>query len=663
MFIKPCFVLLLAFIVQLQVSAQSVKAEDRPLAKPPQFGKITMEEMQMKACSFEKNAPAMNLVQYESVEFTVSPYGDFKLVTETTCRIKIFDKNGYKNASIVIPYVGRNRTSRITDIEASTYNLDEQGNIVVTKINRKDIFRDKAAEKDGLSTVRFAFPNVKEGSVIEYRYTRIEKNSYFIAPWFFQNDMPTQFSACKIKIPAYTILKKHLIALSDVEEGYHFNQSDYVQYRSTERSYCMRDVPSFRAEPFMSSLKDNLQRVEFSLMPGMSMFGMLFNSNLSWEMYNLVFLKSAFFGQQFNKNIPGTDKFIDSLKRYDSLADKVNAVYQYVKKNISWDKHYSFYADDLALVWKEKQGNSAEINISILNLLRKADIACYPVLFSTKENGKVDINFPNASQFNSMDVLVLNRDSIYILDGAESHTSFNVPPLNILNRNAFVVDKDNSKWIHIADDRRLLRDSASIVATLNDDGTLTGEAVISYYDLSRAAKMQEDNHAEDDDESNYLLSDAMDLKIDTSYQVDKDNESAPLKQVMKFHYDLPSTSEFYFLNPFLFSTFSKNPFTDTTRRTEIDFGANSSFNVHMEVTLPKTIKIEELTKNKIIRNTDTALLFSRRNDIIGNTLIVNSSFEINQPIFDKEDYSTISSFFKNIYAILNEQILLKRKEE
>ena len=73
----------------------------------------------MKECSFEKGAAAMNLVQYESVEFVVSNYGDYKLVTETICRIKIFNKNGFKQATVIIPYVGRNRTSKITDIEGN----------------------------------------------------------------------------------------------------------------------------------------------------------------------------------------------------------------------------------------------------------------------------------------------------------------------------------------------------------------------------------------------------------------------------------------------------------------------------------------------------------------------------------------------------------------
>ncbi|CAN5671162.1 hypothetical protein BH10BAC2_BH10BAC2_44950 [soil metagenome] len=145
---KLCFIVPYIFFLQLITAAQPQRAVSHTLITPPDFGKITLEELQIKECSFEKGAPAINLLQYESVEFVVSNYSDYKLVTETTCRIKIFNKNGFQHATIIIPYVGRNRTSKIIDIEGSTYNLDETGKIVAVMLNRKEIFRDKDAEKN-----------------------------------------------------------------------------------------------------------------------------------------------------------------------------------------------------------------------------------------------------------------------------------------------------------------------------------------------------------------------------------------------------------------------------------------------------------------------------------------------------------------------------------
>ena len=66
----------------------------------------------------------------------------------------------------------------------------------------------------------------------------------------------------------------------------------------------------------------------------------------------------------------------------------------------------TFYAGDIADAWNERSGNSADINLIILNLLRKAGIPCSPILVSTRNNGQVDEKFLSLSQFNGIDVLV-----------------------------------------------------------------------------------------------------------------------------------------------------------------------------------------------------------------------------------------------------------------
>lgn len=634
----------------------------QPLASFPEFGAVTVEELKMTDCPFEKGVSAMNIFVGESVDFTVSSYGDVRLEIVTTCKIKIFDKNGYDNATINIPYSGRTRNSRITDIEGSTYNLDDLGNIIKTDISKKEIYREKATEKNDLSTVKFTFPNLKPGSVIEYRYTRIEKDSYFIAPWFFQGEIPTAYSACKIKTPAFAGIETRLVTQNHVYKGSKTNKNFNIRWNTVEKSFSMNNIPAFSVEPFMSSAKDNLQRVEFSLVPESDFFGLGDSKNAKWKQYNSLFLKASFFGQQFEKDIPGTSAFIDSVKKIESIKDRVNAVYTYLKQNLSWDKQYTFYADNITTVWKDKTGNSAELNLILLNLLRSAGIDCYPILFSTRDNGKIDLDFPNVSQFNSVDVLVTDNEEFYVLDAAEKFVSYKIPPLTILNREAFIIDEENSRWITVEDSRMLISDSAFISAILNADGNLTGTAVITYADLSKAEKIKEENKKEETKVKDNVFSEASYLKIDTAYFTDKENALLPLKQTIQFHGELPSTDEFIFLNPFLVSTFEKNPFTDSSRKTDIDFGANSSSILHMEIFLPTEIEVLELNRNKIIRTSDSVLFFSRLNDTTSNVVIVDSRFEIKQAVFDKDSYPAISDFFRNVYGILNQEILLKRKK-
>jgi len=57
------------------------------------------------------------------------------------------------------------------------------------------------------------------------------------------------------------------------------------------------------------------------------------------------------------------------------------------------------------------------------------------------------------------------------------------------------------------------------------------------------------------------------------------------------------------------------------------------------------------------------MMFSCTNEYKNDTLFINSTFEIKYAIFLKEDYEMVRQFFKNVYTLLNNQILLKRKEQ
>jgi len=211
--------------------------------------------------------------------------------------------------------------------------------------------------------LRFTFPDVKAGCIIEYRYTITEKGSYFIAPWYFQDNIPNRLAACKINIPSYSSLEKRYIGSLPVEEGSSVNESKGFEQR-LQQSYAVRNTPSFTSEPFMGSSNDYKQRAEFLLNPYETFIeAAIKNSDAAWQYINARLLGSAYFGWQFDRPIKGTEAFIDSAKKLQTRADKVNAVYQYVKKHVQWDEYYSVYAGDLEQVWKDKEGSSGELNL------------------------------------------------------------------------------------------------------------------------------------------------------------------------------------------------------------------------------------------------------------------------------------------------------------
>jgi hypothetical protein len=370
---------------------------------------------------------------------------------------------------------------------------------------------------------------------------------------------------------------------------------------------------------------------------------------------------------QIEALIPGTENIIDSVKHILTKPDKINFIYQSVKKNLGWDENQSFYADDLKEVWKTKSANSAEMNLTILNLLRRAGIECYPLLVSTRNNGRTDPGFISLGQFNGIDILILDSANFYMLDGTQKYISYKTTPYNILNRPAFLIDTFQHKWVNIVDDRPLMKTNVVVKAEVNSEAHLKGEANITYFDHSKAIKLEDESKKKTDEEKEqedkeFIQKEFEDLVIDSLTVENENDELLPLIQKFNFTYKLSSTGDYFILDPFFLSSFRKNPFNDSIRHTDIDMGSNQSYTMYLHLKIPDTFIIDELPKNILVRSIDSSMLFKREIFRDGNTIVFRNSFDIQRPIYSKEEYFGIKEYFKRIYEVINDRIVLKKKK-
>lgn len=634
-----------------------------PQSGKPDFDHVTTADLALKECAFEKDAAAFYLLNYAKINFKLFTSGFYKVTTERKIRIKILNQKGFEYANVLIPHLGNKKTSKITDLDAFIYSLDSSGNIVKTKVEKKDIFKSQVTRTNNLNTVKFTFPDLKPGCIIEYSYEHVENETYDIDPWIFQSDIPVAASYCEVNYPNFSILDYRLGGQLAVN-GENYREWAIDSTKDTyKKVFFMKDIPSFKIEPLMTSVIDNLKRIEFSMNPvsNISMSrSTVIPTEKRWSSINSRLLGSYKFGMQFNIDIPGTEKIIDSIKQLKTSLAKIDAVYQCVKKQVAWDGHQTMYPGDINEVWKSGSGNSAEINIIILNLLNKLGINCCPVLISTRANGKTDTRFAHTSQFNGLDVLVVDSANYYVVDGSIKNQSFLIPPLNVLNRNVFAIMPDKYQWLNIADNRPLIRDSVYLTATLDKDGELKGEAINTFFDLSRRIRLSEDD--EQDDLNKDLTNDAPDFKIDTSWSINKDSESLPLIEHVQYHFSLPHTGNLFFLKPYLLNALQKNPFKDSTRSTDVDFGCNQRYVQITRISLPPEMIIENIPKSVIIRTADTSIAYSRKISQRANVLVIENEFSINQSLYTPDEYPILWAFFKKAYGLLIDGIVLNKKE-
>src|SRR4051812_36613277 len=151
------------------------------------FGKIDNTDLEMKACDFEKDANAEVLFEKGNVYFGAEL---LSITNEMHRRIKIFNDNGKDEADVHIKFFSGDHLEYITGLQAETINLVD-GKQEITRLDKKLVYT-KAIDKYW-SEITFTFPNVKPGSVIEYKYNLGTNSPSDFPDWDFQDKLPVRY--------------------------------------------------------------------------------------------------------------------------------------------------------------------------------------------------------------------------------------------------------------------------------------------------------------------------------------------------------------------------------------------------------------------------------------------------------------------------------------
>ena len=156
-------------------------------------------------------------------------------------------------------------------------------------------------------------PNVKVGSVIEYKYIDEKKSIANVEDWYFQDDIPTRFSMYRILVPSIFRFVTQVLAYQPVEQKNKIvndnilYRANVISNRSEEKTYILKNIPALREEPFMGAEKDYLQRVVSQLQRIIYPTGEIEEVMSTWPKLTKDLLDEEDFGVQLKKNLPHTN--------------------------------------------------------------------------------------------------------------------------------------------------------------------------------------------------------------------------------------------------------------------------------------------------------------------------------------------------------------------
>lgn len=596
---------------------------------PIKFGKISKAELLNNLYAPDTSAPAIVLCDYGY--FTENRFQTVRIL-----RIKILKKEGYGWANQTFP------TDVKTSISGITYNL-ENNEIVESKLKNESIFRTRIT--DDFYQMRVAMPNVKIGSVIDIQFT------YFGIPgeWDFQQEIPVVHSELVIEPSLYVKFNKNFYGYNGLQV-------------STESRWVSENVPAFKPEPYMTSSKNFRTRFEFDI-ESISFPGYYRSFTTTWEAVRDRLYENTFFGIALN-----SDGYLKSeakeIKSYCSTRDQmIKKAYDYTKQ-IKWDKTNRLYTDHTSLntSFKEGKGNSSEINLALVQLLRRLDFDAAPVVMSSRNNGVLSSFRPSINKLDYVIAAIFTEKDTLLLDATETNSPYYLLPMRTLNGKGQFLDKSRTGWINLRANKKDIQ-MVVYALTIEDDMSLSGTLTYSKEDYAALdfRNDYEDFNSEDEYLTGYIEG-KQGLKMISHKIQNLDSLYNPINE--EFEVVLKSSindmdGELY-LMPALFEQIKENPFKVSERIYPIDFGYARNKTIVANYTLPNGYTVVNLPVNSNIILPGNSASFSCLSQVADGKISIIYKININKSLFYQSEYADLREFYNQVIAKQAEPLVLKR---
>lgn len=621
----------------------------------PVYGKIEKADLQSSACEFDKNAEAMVLFDVGEVYCSFNNAG---LTTEVQrhIRIKVLNNKGLGQADIHIPFYSFKNIEAVRKLEAQTFNLDASGNIVVTKLEKKLLYEKKISKR--ISEQVFTFPEVKAGSIIEYKYTVMGEGLVGLNDWYFQKSIPVKYSRYTVDFPDdFELISNTICVLPvDAENKKKGNRDIKV--------FTMKNIPALRDEPYITCENDYLQRINTRIIAVNTPMQRV-SLTRTWPGIIKQLMEDEDFGQQLKRNIPRTADLEEQLKNVTDPYGKMVIIHNYVRKNMEWNGYDDIWAlEGVRAAWKDKKGTAGEINLILVNLLKDAGLPAHPVLVSTRENGRIMTSVPGFDQFNKVLAYVMLNNKKYILDATEKYTPSNIIPLEVMYSEGLVISKLDTYewgWETLWDAKQLYKTVTVLNAQIDETGLMKGEASIHSFDYNRISRLPSLKDGNEKFIEKYFSSQNPSLKVDSLEFENQDIDTLPLVQKIRFSHTLSSSADYKYFSTNMFTGLEQNPFVADSRFSDVFFAANQQYTIIGYFTIPDGYVFEELPKNIRMMTPDTATTITRIMVPGNNKLSLRITLDFKKPYYTTEEYPDFREFYKKLFDMLNEQVVIRKK--
>lgn len=653
--------ILLCFLCFFQISVS--------LSQNFELGNVTVNELKQKQHEKDTSASAAIIFKKAKTIFKHSSEHGFVSYTEVILKIKIYKESGLDRANFKIPYyVGYESIDdeSVVISKAFTYNL-VNGEVIKEKVTGAGQFDQEVNEFWKKKSI--VFPNVKAGSIIELKYVLKSQNLSVLPDFQFQYTIPVNYAEYITEIPEFYIYKsiKNGLVEVDVKESLSnvslMTGNGYAVFcKQINTKYLAKNVPALSKENFVNNINNYFGKIELELQTVRMPNEIPKQLSTTWEDAVKTIYKEKNFGPELEK----MNYFLNDLNvlliDVKSDEEKLSKIFNFVKNRMTWNGKYS-YATKIGVekAYKERVGNSAEINLILTAMLRIANLQSIPALISTKENGIA--MFPNRTRFNHVIGSVKIGENILLLDAINKWSTVNVLPLEDLNWKGRLIDNDGANAEIDLQPSEISKKYVTLMASIDQNAQVAGKVKQLYFNhnaynfRNKHAGFSKENYFETL-ENRY---ETIEIK-EHSVENFKESLDNPVTENYMFASNnmVEIIGDKMYFNPMLFFAQSKNPFVQGKREYPVDFVFSNQDKYMINITIPDGYVIETIPSQKAISLPDNlgSFRFNVQKTEKQIQLLVN--VDINSSEIPPEYYDALKQFFDEIVNTQTEKVVLKK---
>ena len=502
-----------------------------------------------------------------------------------------------------VQYVYYNINSYPGKIEGATFNM-EGGNISKKPLDKNAVyFSDYGG---GFRELKFAMPDVKAGSIIEYSYEVYSDITYQMPVWYFQNEHPALQSEYELVYPTryqfMSIVQSPMLFKEYTSRAAAF-QDNALAYKVSDVRIAQREgmvlwgrrnVPAGTPEPFISSISNHIERLDIQLAgyaDHTSVTGI--TSVISdWKKFTEMLLDDDDLGKPLRERKEYIEDVVAGLTKGTATdLDKAKKIFNYCRSNFECVDTISINVErKLKNVFTGKQGNSAEINLLLIGMLRKAGLDAMPVVLSTLGHVKADDMYPLLSRFNQTICLVNINNERYLLDASNKYNPFGILPVYCYNGYARIVDKRNADSIYISSSM-LKEKSINKVSVYGISDTGMDMKIVSIAGMLESKEIRRRLDGKKKNEEDYItaIANSMENGVEiVSYSFENlGNPDTNLVINYEIHYKFDKPVTTLYLQTDYIKFFAETPFKAMQRRLPVELPFQIDYIYSLNIKTPE----------------------------------------------------------------------------